>query len=175
MPKRLKMPVWSTCLLLCSASVLTGCAQYHDPRPPERQKAELAAAIQDVVGEYEVVDARNENPQWHTRRAVVSYLPAYGVLQVIMTDPLNGDSRLTGTKCTGWHTDKNSGFSAVHCEGQKGGAVFFDVSLHEPGQRVVKDSRKYRPFEPMVVPAGSDTIDIYYGDSPEIYLVMRKK
>jgi hypothetical protein len=167
------MPAWGTCLLLCAAASLSGCAQYHDTRSPEAQKAELAAAIQDVVGEYEVVDARNENPQWHTRRVVVSYLAGYKVLQVVMTDPSNGNSRISSTKCTGWHTDKSGGFSAVHCEGQKG-IVFFDVSAHEHEQ-IIKDSRKYHPFEPMVVPAGSSTLDIYYEDAPEIYFALKKK
>ena len=166
------MPAWGASLLLCAAAMLTGCAQYHDPRPPETQNAELAAAIQDVVGEYEVVDARNENPHWHTRRVTVSYLAAYKVFQVVMTDPSNGDSRITSTQCRGWHTDKNGGFSAVHCEG-KHGFVFFDVTAHEPA-KTVTDSRKYRPFEPMVVPAGSSTLDIYYENSPELYFVMKK-
>lgn len=155
---------------LCTSLLLSACASYHDSRSPEQQKSALNAALNDLIGDYEIVDSR---PASDYRR--VSIGTTKGLMTVALATPERG-ILMHGSKCTGWHTEKDGRyFKSVMCDGRDWDVLYFDVQT-DSTQKSVDDKNTNSKFEPMTVPAGYYLLTTRIKSTQkEAYFLMKRK
>lgn len=179
MRNRIKANIWW--LMLCSAALLAGCTTYLETRPPAERKAQFAAATQDLIGEYDIIDSRKAGG-WEFTHASVTALPAYGVIKVTLSSPAEA-YLLRSQNCKGWHVsakgDGSRHYAAVMCDdvggdNVRGDVSFFNVDYESDGTSVT-DHGAVLPFKPMIVPPDSYELEVTLHSGRTIHYVMKRK
>jgi hypothetical protein len=149
---------------------LAACAApFKDTRSPEELAAHVAAALNVVVGDYEVVDTRNDRA---AKFAVVAVDGQDRSMNVVLVRRDGSVLVLNGRNCTGgYNVVERSG--RVSCRGPSADIIYFAVDKNLDERKVT--GSMFGESEPMTIAKGDYLLEYWESRGRPHYYLMKRK